>query len=915
MAFPSTPLDVRVDLQIGGVWIDVTADTLARDGASSITIVRGRSDEATRADPSKCDLKFKNQSGKYSPRNPTSPYYGLIGRNTPLRVGIGRPPIGAGTAAQTGTSIVAPTVTAEVTGELFCAWLAAPVGNLTTPGGFVAATELDGALSTFRTGAKAIAAGATGTSTATFSTAATAAAALSVAVPGSNWASTSGLQATAGGTAAFFKAGNAGDYFLAFYGWSTDPDDQMPSIADSEGGDEWTLIADTGPSAGPRIRAYIRRLIVAGPLAVWFYGNPRNTGDTFGQIYTLAATDYYPRFTGEVSSWPPKWDLSGRDVWVPVQASGMKRRLGAGATPLRSALARQLADTSGVVAYWPLEDGEAAASFASGLPAGSPMTFIGAPVPSAYDGLECADSVPTFTAAGAVGSVPTYPVTNQFAVGAIMHFPASGMVDETTLLTVSSTGTVATWTVKYEAGSTGFRVEAFTGLGVSVLNQAAGPWTPSLLDGRFFLYLTASVSGADIAWVLRYVPIVATGDGTGFSSTTSGTILTQTVGAVTGVSVGGAADLAGEPAIGHVVVTSTAAALFVGNVWQALGAWRSEDATIRFLRLCKEESVPCYAQGLSTGAAMGPQRPGTLLDLLGECEIADDGVIFEPKGSLGLVLRTRASKYNQAAELTLSYSGGNISEPFEPVDDDQGVINDVTVTRVGGSSARAELTSGPLSVLPPPFGIGRYDTDVPLNVAADAQLPDQAGWRVHVGTWDEARYPSIRVDLAKNPALIGTVTALDVGDLATVTGLPLWVPPGPVDLILEGYTETFGHPNDWDIVGNYSPGGPYRVLQADSATYGRADSLTSTLAAGVSSSATSLSVAVVSGSALWITTATFPAQFPFTAVVGGEEVTVTAITGTTSPQTWTVTRGANGISKAQPGGAQIRLARPVAVAL
>src|SRR5690606_12655012 len=29
-----------------------------------------------------------------------------------------------------------------------------------------------------------------------------------------------------------------------------------------------------------------------------------------------------PRFFGEISAWPPRWDLSGRDVYVPVEASG-----------------------------------------------------------------------------------------------------------------------------------------------------------------------------------------------------------------------------------------------------------------------------------------------------------------------------------------------------------------------------------------------------------------------------------------------------------------------------------------------------------------------------------------------------------------------------------------------------------------
>ena len=50
---------------------------------------------------------------------------------------------------------------------------------------------------------------------------------------------------------------------------------------------------------------------------------------------------------------------------------------------------------------------------------------------------------------------------------------------------------------------------------------------------------------------------------------------------------------------------------------------------------------------------------------------------------------------------------------------------------------------------------------------------------------------------------------------------------------------------------------------------------------------------------LWITTAGFPSMFPFDINVAGERITVTAITGSSTPQTFTVTRAVNGVSKAQ----------------
>jgi hypothetical protein len=74
--------------------------------------------------------------------------------------------------------------------------------------------------------------------------------------------------------------------------------------------------------------------------------------------------------------------------------------------------------------------------------------------------------------------------------------------------------------------------------------------------------------------------------------------------------------------------------------------------------------------------------------------------------------------------------------------------------------------------------------------------------------------------------------------------------------------------------------------------------MSATAAAGV----TSISVKTLSGPLL-VTTATDPTQFPFDALISGERVTVTAVTGTTSPQTATVTRGVNGVSKSLPANA------------
>jgi len=76
-----------------------------------------------------------------------------------------------------------------------------------------------------------------------------------------------------------------------------------------------------------------------------------------------------------------------------------------------------------------------------------------------------------------------------------------------------------------------------------------------------------------------------------------------------------------------------------------------------------------------------------------------------------------------------------------------------------------------------------------------------------------------------------------------------------------------------------------------------------------SAGASSLSVATASGP-LWTTTAD---DFPFDVEVGGIRVTVTAISGGSSPQTFTVT-GAT-VTKALSSGSAVTVWRPPVLAI
>ncbi len=361
-----------------------------------------------------------------------------------------------------------------------------------------------------------------------------------------------------------------------------------------------------------------------------------------------------------------------------------------------------------------------------------------------------------------------------------------------------------------------------------------------------------------------------------------------------------------DMAIGHLAVFGTSAV----SIWDGSESGYSGETTgDRIARIGAEESLPVLvAESEGVRTAMGPQRPSTLLDLLGDCEAADGGILYEDRARAGLVYRTRSTLYNQDPKLTIPYA--QLAPPLEPTDDDRHLRNDRIAARTNGSSARAVLTSGPLSTAPPPDGVGVYDDSQTVNVESDDQLPDIASWLLHLGTWDESRYPTVRIYLHKYPALIPAVCSLQPGDVIRITGLPDWLPPGPLDLLVEGGEEEFKS-LEWTITLACSPAGMWSVGVLDDTTLGRLDTAGSQLASGVTSTATSLSVATTSGQ-VWTTAA---GDRPFDIRVGGEVMTVTNVTGASSPQTFTVTRSVNGIVKSHLAAADVRLATPTILAL
>lgn len=908
MAFPSTQLPVHVWIAPGaspqdavagiGGWVEITPDVRVSDG---IVINTGRPDEAAVVDASTCTLRLDNTAGKYSPRNPNSTYFGRLSRNTPLRVTVdivsdtftrtatdgwgtstsGHPWSLHGTAANFGVSAGAGTIVMPSAGLYRIAYTSVPFADFEVTATWKCSAPTN--------------------------------------TTGGNWAFSLFFRSPDGGTTwwyeAAFEVDDASDEISCVVydrasgriigadnviPYTTDTDYQVRvrvvgtqvcmrvwAAADPEP-TLWDVVANSYSGTG--LDDLTSGFVGVGGAV---YGGNTDTPFTITVSAVTVAAD---RFEGYVSEWPPRWSMGGHNPTAPIRADGVLRRLTQGAAPLRSATYRYLANELSPAAYWPLEDDEGTPAAASAVPGGRPMTLAGTP---AFGTSDTPDGITQTVAVAASDSLTGQIV----APWADSSFTAVFVVTQDTVTGGTAAGQCSV-TLDTPGGSSGCKRWRITA------DVDAGTATVYRIDSADTVTSVASISSVNwsAAWWTIAVTVQQDGSdvdvglylyGTTYSDT--GTVAGATMAAPTKavIHTSGAGS---SPCvlIGHLAVYETVqAASTISALISAAYGWNGSHAIDRIHNMCTQEAVACHVAADSTVSTLvGVQRPLSLLELIREAEAADGGMLYERGG--GLAYQHRAARYDLPVAATATFD--QLGSPPEPVDDDQRLRNRVTLTQVGGGSATAEDTTSTAAV-------GTYDHTAEVNIYSDGTLPQHAGWRLHLGTVDVMRWPRIHLNLAGEPTLIDQVAGLLVGDRIQVTGPPAELPPDTVDVIVEGWQETLG-PYGWDIELACSPHEPWTVGEYDH-TNSRYNTTASELDADVTTAGTSLQVATASGP-LWTTDA---GDVPFDIGVGGERMTVTAVAGGSSPQTFTVTRSVNGVTKAHTAGAAISLWRPVYYAL
>ncbi len=604
------------------------------------------------------------------------------------------------------------------------------------------------------------------------------------------------------------------------------------------------------------------------------------------------------------------------DALVPLVGGGLLRRLSQRAPNVQSAMYRAILAQSGSlapVAYWPMEDAAGATSFGSAT-GGQAMGWSGGPPVLAKDtSFACSGALPVLSGAQFAGPVSyTSGGGGTWTVRWLMTMPTlPGSLQ--TVMQVNVTGGIAGYVAMAVDSSGNVWLSCLAPDGVtSVASFGPVAW-PGGVSQPAWWSIEAVPSGSNVQYsVTSLVPGASTGSVE--VVTTSATGSAGYVNLVLPGSIGDFPDTVG----GHLQVQSAWVSLF--SLAGALDAHQGEAAGTRFARLCAENSIACRTRGnLAATVPMGVQPAGTLTTLLQAAADADQGIWTELRQVLGWGYVTRAALYNQAATATLAYTSDHLS-PWgtAPTRDDQVIVNDVTYTNDSGSSYRMyaapgqPITGGRMSTAAPASGgVGTYAQSYSVSAASDAQLPDLCGWKLHTGTVDQARLPGIVIDLANTDAaaVYQAVVNLDLGDRLVSSSPPRRLGFNPVTQLAQALTETLWY--DTLTIGICGvPELPYQVWQQGS----RAAPNAAVLATGVNTTAASWSVQADANDSTQLFS-TSAGDYPVDYVIDGERTTWTAVSGSSSPQTATVTRGVNGVVKSHLANAVITLWPPAVIGL
>lgn len=635
----------------------------------------------------------------------------------------------------------------------------------------------------------------------------------------------------------------------------------------------WHLSVDDDAVLGYAVGMYQWRLATnAGSLSI--------SVDNFRVVTSV--------WSGQVPEWPVRWpDRSGKDTVAPITGAGLLRWLTSNNRPPVSPLTQYNATLPKTRGSWSLEDGPDVLALSSKMLNGIPATFVDV-TPGSDDAPPGAASAVTLNTAGVSkinARILKYDGTDAgFQTSAYFRFPALPASDRL-------------FFEAYGSGD-GARYAATVGpAGLFTLNvydpggalfYTSSSIVPAIDLTRWFGFaiVASQTGGSTVTWKMTWFQV-----GFNYGLTTSGTH----AGIQAGIVGGGIAAPVDGTLVSQWWMGDKDFDFVNADVIAAADAFRGETDVARIRRALGAVGVQPVIEG-TEGVPLGPEpRSATVMEVLRDAEQAGLGVLYEAGPTIGYI--PRAARSLPPVSMALTW-GVHLSDGPEPTDDDLPLVTTYTAKRPSGG----EVTYSDTSTV----GVYRdYPAGDDHNVLADTQLGDIAGWKVTVGTSPKMRWPKVNLSMHATPELIPLWLSCRVGSRITISNLPGVLRGEVVDLIIEGYQQTINKMT-WDVELNCVPAYPWINAALVDAADVTVDTERSAMAAQASASATSISIKTVDGPR-WVTTAEDPAAFPFYVNISGIRVQVTGVSGTTSPQTFTVVRNVDGYDKILPLDADVRL--------
>ncbi len=906
MAFPLTPLDIRTDIRITDgpngypAWVPITEEVR---GTPQIIMTKGRPDEKARAIASLSDFVINNRGGRFSWRDPESEFHGEMKRFQRMRHYIvpGHTTGPASTLVDSFGRTVASGFGTADSGQVYATSSSAGVTFSVAAGAGVisipAAGKFGGAYPDFATYSVM-----DSTQSVTFTAPVPVGDVVTIFLVAR--AHTPGISAirarltlTTSGAVGLSASNPDGSLLLAY------PVTLIPGITHTGTGQPLTFEARF---IGHEV--FMRVYVTSGgapddddwqivavdtqTTVTGYCGVEAQTaaGVTSPLPFDVSILDYaitpeLTRITAEFANLPQDWDKTGNDVWIPAQAAGPLRRTGGTNKPLNSALRTFLTSMDdGPQFYWPMEDG-------------SDSTIAGAAIGDVP--LSTFGTVDFSTVAGPAGSsnLPGSLVDDTGYLSAAGASTTPGNQGKVTCVVKIPTGAAAGHLFSFKANPTHRIDVAWNGTGLAGTCTNGSVWTPVDIDDGEFRFIIIYVTATNVQLFINEVDSGSALTLTSTMTTLSELTIAQNV-----------ADLSTGIVLGHFGLFAPKSGTQPAGFTDAMNGYDGETAADRVERLAALRGFSFDLIGTAADSAtMGPQGIDTYNNLIYECAEADQGIVYETPNSLGFTYRTRTSLYNQTAT-ALAYT--DLADVPRPSEDDALVKNDITVSRNGGGTVRLVADTiasyGNLSV----ESIGTADEGFRANVFDDPQIIDVAGWRRHLGTWDEPRYPYVPVNAARASMVASAtktvaVAQLRPGDVFTLSGTPSWLGPETFTVMMQGVREVAWQ-YEWTHQFNTSPGSPWTVNLIEDTSRGRLDSDDTTTIMPLTTTGTTIRVAVegtlLGNGALWSTT-----QEPYEWNIAGEQVRVDTMTTTlpTFVAAGVVATGVNAtVTPALPAGVQ-----------